>query len=668
MNTKQVEELTGMSRQNIRYYERMGLLEPAREDGNAYRDYSEEDVRRLKLIKMLRMLDMSLKDIDDIINGKVSLKSSVKHQRENLQTHQKQLQAAIDVCASIGREKGEDPDVDTYLRRMEDMERSGGVFARFVDDYKQIVQDEEERKFSFYADFPVNTPAMLEKALREYATERGLRFHMEKRGKYPEFRLGDHTYTAVRLLEKKKGNKEDPAVRVICERKEKATDGSDMKIPAKRRRMLRGIHILATNIRRHRNRTLLNIVLSALAVTVLSFYLGNIRSTEQILENAPESFEITGKIWNVCGESDHGLFISHQVLEDLYGSERIGDIAESAELMGNLSDGINLSGGMDLTDGEIQAGSSSAKGGEAPDTVSLLGINRTECVQGLSEKDIVWESGQDKTGEKWEGFLKSGSDCILSETFAEKTGLSAGDTAEFSLARYSQGLAGVTLERQELEPEEFHIAGIYKEEPGREEENPDILLPLDAVKAIYEKNDIVYFASALSFRVSKPMELNEVKEELKDAGLKEIIYGSPRSYAGIGLKLTDTEFIHSSESADRSLALLESFLPFMFVIIAAAGYIIPSLLFQNRREEYAVMRALGTGRYFCSLLFYTEHIIPAAAGALAGAAGGIALGAVDPVSGAVVWGLYLVFYMLRAGAAMWRFGRFSIAAVLSHRD
>ena len=55
------------------------------------------------------------------------------------------------------------------------MERSGGVFARFVDDYKQIVQDEEERKFSFYVDFPVNTPAMLEKALREYASERNIR-------------------------------------------------------------------------------------------------------------------------------------------------------------------------------------------------------------------------------------------------------------------------------------------------------------------------------------------------------------------------------------------------------------------------------------------------------------------------------------------------------------
>lgn len=650
MNTKQVEELTGMSRQNIRYYERMGLLEPAREDGNAYRDYSEEDVRRLKLIKMLRMLDMPLKEIEDIINDKVSLKTSVKRQRENLQTHQKQLQAAIEVCASIGKEKEEHLDVDGYLSRMETMERNGGAFARFVDDYKQVVQEEEERKFSFYTEFPVNTPGMFEKALRMYASERGMRFRMIKKGRYPEFMLGDHTYTAVRLLEKKKGDSGSAAERIICERKEQASGGGKVGIPAERRRLLRGIHILTTNIRRHRNRTVLNLLLSVLAVIILSFYLGNIRSTERILEEAPKSFEITGKIWNMCGESDHGLFISHQVLEDLYGSERIGEIAESAELMGNLSDG------------------SSGEDGEVPDSVSLLGINRMECIQGMSQEDITWEDGEEESGKNWEAFLKSSSDCIVSNTFAEKAGLSLGDTSEFSLARYSQGLAGVILERQELKPEVFRIAGIYKEEPGREGGNPDILLPLDAVKAIYEKNDIVYFASALSFRVTEPMELNEVKKELKDAGLKEIIYGSPRSYVGIGVKLTDTEFIHSMESADRSLALLESFLPFVFLIIAIAGYIIPSLLFQNRREEYAVMRALGTGKHFCSLLFYIEHILPETAGALIGAAAGMLSGAVDPVSGVIVWGLYLIFYMMGAGAAMWRFGRFSIAAVLSHRD
>ena len=64
MNTKQVEELTGLTRQNIRYYERQGLLEPARADGNDYRDYSQKDVERLKLIKMLRMLDMPTERIE----------------------------------------------------------------------------------------------------------------------------------------------------------------------------------------------------------------------------------------------------------------------------------------------------------------------------------------------------------------------------------------------------------------------------------------------------------------------------------------------------------------------------------------------------------------------------------------------------------------------------
>lgn len=73
MNTKQIEELTGITRQNIRYYERQNLLEPVRDAENAYRDYSEEDVRRLKLIKMLRMLDMPLKEIEQVLKDRKSV-------------------------------------------------------------------------------------------------------------------------------------------------------------------------------------------------------------------------------------------------------------------------------------------------------------------------------------------------------------------------------------------------------------------------------------------------------------------------------------------------------------------------------------------------------------------------------------------------------------------
>ena len=641
-----------MSRQNIRYYERMGLLEPARDDSNAYRDYSEEDVRRLKLIRMLRMLDMPLKDIQDIINEKVSLREAVRHQKEILQTQQKQLNAAIEVCTSIGREKDDRPDVDGYLSRMETMEKNGGLFARFVDDYKQVVHEEQERKFSFYTESPVNTAAAFEKVLRKYAADHGQKFHMLKKGKYPEFVMGTETYTAVQILEKRKDD-EKPSVKIVCEKKE--PDQRNGQMPAKRRRALRGIHIVATNIRRYGRKSILNLLLSMLTVMILAFYLGNIAGTRCQLEEMPEKFTISGEIWNGCGEMNHGLFISHRVLDDLYESPLFGSIAESAELVGNIAMGDPDSGELD----------SEEKNGTDPgeNDISLTGVNRTECLEGMKEGDIAWGDGVD-----WESFQKSNDTCLVSEIFAKESGLAIGDTVRFDLARYSQGLAGVTLTREELLPETFRVEGIYKEAAGRDGGNPEVLLPLDTVKGIYEKNDKVYFASALSFELTDPMMLNEAKKALSDAGLKEIIYGSPNSYVGIGVKLTDSVFIRSMESADRSLTLLESFLPFIFLIVAAAGYIIPSLLFQNRREEYAVMRALGTGSRFCSLLLYAEHILPAAAGALAGAAAGMAAGAVAAGDAFLVWGAYLAVYMLGAAAAMWRFGRFSIAAVLSHRD
>ena len=50
MNIKQASEQSGVSAPNIRFYEKEGLLTPARRQGNDYRDYTAGDVRTLKLI------------------------------------------------------------------------------------------------------------------------------------------------------------------------------------------------------------------------------------------------------------------------------------------------------------------------------------------------------------------------------------------------------------------------------------------------------------------------------------------------------------------------------------------------------------------------------------------------------------------------------------------
>lgn len=56
MNINELERLTGITRQNIRFYEKKGLLYPKRNPENNYREYTEEDVTTLKTIKLLRKL------------------------------------------------------------------------------------------------------------------------------------------------------------------------------------------------------------------------------------------------------------------------------------------------------------------------------------------------------------------------------------------------------------------------------------------------------------------------------------------------------------------------------------------------------------------------------------------------------------------------------------
>ena len=60
ISINQVEKITGVSRRNIRFYENEGLLLPTRNKDNGYRIYDQSDIWRVKVIKMLRMLDMPL--------------------------------------------------------------------------------------------------------------------------------------------------------------------------------------------------------------------------------------------------------------------------------------------------------------------------------------------------------------------------------------------------------------------------------------------------------------------------------------------------------------------------------------------------------------------------------------------------------------------------------
>ena len=58
MNIKQAAERSGLSAKTIRYYEDIGLIEPARRD-SGYRDFSEQDVSCLQFVGRARNLGFS---------------------------------------------------------------------------------------------------------------------------------------------------------------------------------------------------------------------------------------------------------------------------------------------------------------------------------------------------------------------------------------------------------------------------------------------------------------------------------------------------------------------------------------------------------------------------------------------------------------------------------
>jgi MerR family transcriptional regulator, copper efflux regulator len=63
---------TGIPTQTIRYYERLGLLNPPQRTESQYRVYSEEDVERLQFILKAKRFKLSLDEIKKLIDIRVS--------------------------------------------------------------------------------------------------------------------------------------------------------------------------------------------------------------------------------------------------------------------------------------------------------------------------------------------------------------------------------------------------------------------------------------------------------------------------------------------------------------------------------------------------------------------------------------------------------------------
>ena len=132
MKINEVERLVGITKGNIRFYEKEGLLAPGRNSENGYRDYSEADVVWLKKIKLLRQLDVPIEEILRLKAGSLTLEDAMGRHMIQLERRQANLEAMHTLCGELrdSRSTLDGLDADGVLERIRRQEQEG---ARFVD-------------------------------------------------------------------------------------------------------------------------------------------------------------------------------------------------------------------------------------------------------------------------------------------------------------------------------------------------------------------------------------------------------------------------------------------------------------------------------------------------------------------------------------------------------
>ncbi|MBR1597358.1 MAG: MerR family transcriptional regulator [Lachnospiraceae bacterium] len=139
MKINEVEEFLQISKANIRFYEKEGLLTPARSE-NGYRDYSEEDVERLKKIIILRKMGMAIPDIRGVLSEELSMDEAIEKTVAQLEEQMAQLNGSLKLAGSMkaSRVHNADFDVEQYWNMINDETANGSKFMEIVSDYIEL--------------------------------------------------------------------------------------------------------------------------------------------------------------------------------------------------------------------------------------------------------------------------------------------------------------------------------------------------------------------------------------------------------------------------------------------------------------------------------------------------------------------------------------------------
>ncbi|MCA9905662.1 MAG: MerR family transcriptional regulator [Anaerolineae bacterium] len=97
LTIQQVAETIGLSVHTLRYYERIGLIHPINRAANTHRRYTQDDVGWLAFLNKLRATGMSIRQMQAYAQLQRQGDGTLPERIEMLKTHQREVEAHMDV-------------------------------------------------------------------------------------------------------------------------------------------------------------------------------------------------------------------------------------------------------------------------------------------------------------------------------------------------------------------------------------------------------------------------------------------------------------------------------------------------------------------------------------------------------------------------------------------
>ena len=106
---KQVSEETGITAHTLRYYEKIGILREVHRNDSGFREYTEDNINWIKLIKRLKNTRMPLEEIKKYVDSYFNNEDkSIRHAMllRHKERMEKELEDIVDTIAYIDKKVG----------------------------------------------------------------------------------------------------------------------------------------------------------------------------------------------------------------------------------------------------------------------------------------------------------------------------------------------------------------------------------------------------------------------------------------------------------------------------------------------------------------------------------------------------------------------------------